>query len=82
MLQQPQLSQGGLELLPAALQLLLQLRVEAAQLLVLQPYVGLLAAQLLDPGVQLSDQTHRLFFFCFSLDETFRMAPLLLYLTL
>lgn len=57
MLQHPELSQGGLQLLPAALQLLLQLRVDDAQLLVLQPDVGLLAAHLLDPGVQLSDQT-------------------------
>lgn len=38
-LQHPELAQSGVQLLSAALQLLLQLRVEAAQLLVLLPDV-------------------------------------------
>ncbi|TNN86986.1 hypothetical protein EYF80_002741 [Liparis tanakae] len=56
-LQQAELSQRRLQLLPAALHLLLQLDVEAAQLLVLLLDVRLFAAQLPDSGFQLRTKT-------------------------
>lgn len=52
-LQHAQLSQGGLQLLSALLHLLLQLRVDAAQVRVVRFGVGLLRAELLDSGLQL-----------------------------
>ena len=52
-----ELTQGQLQLLPAALHLLLQLHVEAPQLLVLLLDVYLFTAQLPDSGLQLRVKT-------------------------
>lgn len=52
-LQQAELSQGGLQLLFALLHLLLELRVDAAELHVVPLGVCLFSAELLDSGLQL-----------------------------
>lgn len=56
-LQQTQLTESSLQLLPAVLHLLLELHVDAAELLVLFPKVGLFTGQLPDPGLQLETKT-------------------------
>lgn len=59
-LQRAELSQSGLQLLFAVLHLLLQLRVEAAELHVVRLDVRLFRAQLLDSGLQLRRGKQRL----------------------